>query len=108
MRQKVVDNEGMEPPDRQEAEPRRHHYVPRCWLAGFTDTGEKEGRLFVTDLKRQNQWGAVPGTAGFIRDFYRLEGEHVDDPVLAEKSLSQIEDAIAPLLRSMDRDKRAP
>ena len=91
-----------------QSEPRRHHYVPRCWLAGFTDTGEKEGRLFVTDFKRGNQWGAVPGTAGFIRDFYRLEDEHVDDPVLAEKALSQIEDAIAPVLRSMDRNKRGP
>lgn len=92
----------------KQPEPRRHHYVPKCWLAGFSDTGDKQGRLFVTDFKRRNQWGAVPGTAGFIRDFYRLEDEHVDDPILAEKALSQIEDAIAPVLRSIDRDKRRP
>ena len=64
--------------------------------------------MFVTDFKRRNQWGAAPGTAGFIRDFYRLEGEHVDDPLLAEKALSQIEDAIAPVLRSMNSEKRGP
>jgi hypothetical protein len=92
----------------KQAEPRRHHYVPRCWLAGFTDTGEKEGRLFVTDFKRRNQWGAAPGTAGFIRDFYRLVGEHAGDPVLAEKAFSLIEDAIAPVLRSMNSEKRGP
>lgn len=93
---------------KNQPEPRRHHYVPRCWLAGFTDTGDKEGRLFVTDFKRRNQWGAAPGTAGFIRDFYRLEDEHVDDPILAEKALSQIEDAISPILRSMNSEMRGP
>ena len=34
----------MSPPN-QEAEARRHHYVPQCWLAGFTETGENDGRL---------------------------------------------------------------
>jgi hypothetical protein len=90
------------------AEPRRHHYVPRCWLAGFTDTGNQDGKLFVTDFKRRNQWGAVPGTAGFIRDFYRLEDERASDPVMVEKALSQIEDAIAPILRDIDREVRPP
>src|ERR1700690_1456266 len=107
MRQKVVDNEGMEPPDRQEAEPRRHHYVPRCWLAGFTDTGEKDGQLWVTDMVRRKQWQASPKTAGNIRDFYRLSDEQFD-PLFAEKSFSKIEDIVAPILRSIDREQRSP
>lgn len=89
-------------------EPRRHHFVPRCWLAGFTDTGEQDGRMFVTDLERRKQWGAVPGTAGFIRDFYRLEDERSSDPLVAEKAFSQIESEVAPILRSIDREKREP
>jgi hypothetical protein len=48
-----------------EPEPRRHHYVPRCWLAGFTDTGENDARLWVTDLRRRKQWNTSPGNAGF-------------------------------------------
>jgi uncharacterized protein DUF4238 len=92
----------------KKAEPRRHHYVPRCWLAGFTDTGDQEGKLFVTDFKRRNQWGAEPGTAGFIRDFYRLEDERASDPVLVEKALSQIENATAPILRDIDNKMRPP
>lgn len=92
----------------KQPEPRRHHYVPRCCLAGFTDTGENDGSLFVTDFKRSNQWPASPGSAGFIRDFYRLEDERVEDPVIAEKALSQIEDVIAPILRRIDKDTRGP
>jgi Protein of unknown function (DUF4238) len=89
-------------------EPRRHHYAPRCWLAGFTDGGTQEAKLFVTDFKRGKQWGAIPGTAGFIRDFYRLEDEHASDPVMVEKALSQIENEIAPILRGIDKEMRGP
>jgi hypothetical protein len=81
MRAKV---ESMAAPGKQ-PEPRRHHYAPRCWLAGFTETGEPDGRLWVTDLARRKQWVTSPGNAGFVRDFYRLPGENLD-PVMAEKT----------------------
>jgi hypothetical protein len=95
------------PNAKNDAEPRRHHYVPRCWLAGFTDTGEKDGQLWVTDLIRRKQWQAGPNTAGHIRDFYRLADERFD-PLLAEESFSKIEDIVAPILRSIDREQRSP
>lgn len=89
-------------------EPRRHHYVPRCWLAGFTDTGDQDGKLFVTDFERRKQWVAAPGTADFIRDFYRLEDERSSDPLVAEKAFGQIETEVAPILRAIDQEWRAP
>ena len=49
-------------------EPRAHHIVPKCWLAGFTDTGENDGRLWVTDLKRKKQWPSTPINTGHRRD----------------------------------------
>src|ERR1035438_8058334 len=73
-------------PAMKEPEPRRHHYVPQCWLAGFTDTGEKDGQLWVTDLVRRKQWQASPNNAGHIRDFYRLSDEQLD-PVMAKRPL---------------------
>ncbi|MGB9455058.1 MAG: DUF4238 domain-containing protein [Bryobacteraceae bacterium] len=89
-------------------EPRRHHYVPRCWLAGFTDTGRSDGTLFVTDLKRRKQRAASPNAVGFIKDFYRLEDAQTTDPVRVEKALSDIEMEIAPILRKMEADRRGP
>ena len=98
----------MNPPNaRSDAEPRRHHYVPQCWLAGFTDTGEKDGQLWVTDLTRRKQWQASPNTAGHIRDFYRLSDEQFD-PVMVEKAFAKIEAEVAPILRILDREQRAP
>lgn len=94
-----------EPRRQREPEPRRHHYVPRCWLAGFTEKGEDDGRLWVTDFSRQRQWPSTPDNAGHIRDFYRL-ADLAPDPVVVEKFFSLLEDMVAPLLRRIDRERR--
>jgi hypothetical protein len=89
-------------------EPRAHHFAPRFWLAGFTDTGENDGRLWVTDLKRQKQWPSNPRNAGHRRDFYRVSDPAFGDPVAAEKVFSRIEDSIAPLFKLLDKQPRGP
>jgi hypothetical protein len=81
-----------------EREPRAHHYVPQCWLAGFTETGEKDGQLWVTDLYRKKQWPSSPANTGHRRDFYRTSAPELD-PVQFEKLLSRVEDSVAPLLK---------
>jgi hypothetical protein len=58
-----------------EREPRAHHFVPQCWLAGFTETGEKDGQLWVTDLHRRKQWLSSPVNSGRRRDFYRTSAD---------------------------------
>ncbi|MGA8271396.1 MAG: DUF4238 domain-containing protein [Candidatus Sulfotelmatobacter sp.] len=90
-----------------EAVPRAHHFVPQCWLAGFTETGQKDGRLWVTDLRRRKQWLSSPTNAGHRRDFYRVSDESAD-PTAAEKLFSKIEDAAAPILRRIDEELRTP
>jgi hypothetical protein len=89
-------------------EPRAHHFVPQFWLAGFTDTGEKNGRLWVTDLKRKKQWITNPQNAGHRRDFYRVSDPAFKDPVAFEKAFAAIEGAIAPLFQALDRQPRGP
>jgi hypothetical protein len=89
----------MEDASRKKAEPRAHHFAPQCWLVGFTDTGRKDGRLFVTDLKRRKQWPTSPPNAGHKRDLYRVS-EPTLDPVAFERIFSQIEDVVAPILKA--------
>ncbi|HWY20125.1 MAG TPA: DUF4238 domain-containing protein [Candidatus Acidoferrum sp.] len=94
-------------PQTTEIEPRAHHYVPQCWLAGFTDSGQKDGRLWVTDFNRRKQWPTTPPNAGHQRDFYRVSSP-VHDPVIVEKLYSKIEDGVAPILKSLDEELRGP
>jgi hypothetical protein len=88
-------------------EPRAHHFVPQCWLLGFTETQQKNGRLWVTDLKRKKQSPSSPAESGHRRDFYRVSTPQ-SDPVMVEKIFSKIEDGIAPLFKALDREQRGP
>lgn len=84
---------------------RAHHYVPQCWLAGFTDSGSKDGTIFVTDLKRRKQFQTTPKNCGHMRDFYRIEGP---DPLAIESFFSKVESATAPILNRMFAEYRSP
>jgi hypothetical protein len=90
-----------------QAEPRRHHYVPRCWLAGFTETREHDGRLWVTDFSREKQWASTPENAGHMRDLYRLPAP-APDPVVVERFFADLEGAVAPILKKIDGERRPP
>lgn len=81
--------------------------MPKCWLAGFTESGTNDGRLWATDLSRQRQWATTPENAGHIRDFYRLS-EPTPDPVVVERFFSELESQVAPILKSIDRERRPP
>jgi hypothetical protein len=89
------------------SEPTAHHFVPRCWLAGFTEAGQKEGELWVTDLARARQWRTNLANAGHHNDFYRLSDPRLD-PVVVENTFSKIENVIAPLLKTVDQELCEP
>ena len=89
------------------SEPRAQHFVPQCWLAGFTENGQKTGRLWVTDLKRGKQWQSNPRNAGHRRDFYRISHPQLD-PVAFEKAFATIEGVAAPILKSLYKEPRTP
>ncbi len=61
----------------------------------------------MTDFKRRDQWPSTTAKAGRRRDFYRVS-DAVADPLSAEKLFSKIEDAVAPILRSVDQELRGP
>ena len=44
--------------------PRKHHYVPAFYLAGFTMSGSDEDRLCVFDQSQIKSWPSSPRNAG--------------------------------------------
>lgn len=63
------------------------------YLAGFTDTGQKDGRLHVTDVSSQRSWVSRPGDAGCERDFHLLEVDEDtgSDPLAIESFFGRVE-----------------
>jgi hypothetical protein len=92
------------------SEPRKHHYVPASYLAGFTDTGRADGRLFVLDKGTGRQWESSPAKSGCERDFYMIEvAEDIgDDPQAVENFFSKVEGDSRDAIQATIRDGRVP
>lgn len=68
---------------------RRHHFLPQGYLAGFTDSGRKDGTLHVLDLKERRSFRTSPLNVAVEKDFKRVDIEG--------KPLDAIENALAPI-----------
>lgn len=90
--------------------PRKHHYVPRSYLARFTQTGAADGRLFVLDKGTRRQWPSTPGDSACERDFYMLEVDEgsEQDALAIEKFLGNIESIGSESITATLRDNCVP
>jgi hypothetical protein len=80
------------------SEPRQHHLLLEFYLAGFTDTGTRDGMLHVFDYRWGKRYRARPKQVAHERDFYSIEVPDEDRNVI-EKDLSRLEGELAPTLR---------
>jgi len=58
--------------------PRKHHYVPKVLLRGFTASGTNEGQLHIVDLLRRTTYASTPEGAAKETDYNLVESEGVD------------------------------
>jgi hypothetical protein len=58
--------------------PRKHHYVPKVLLRGFTASGTSEGQLHIVDLLRRTTYASTPEGAAKETDYNLVESEGVD------------------------------
>jgi len=77
---------------------RNHHFVPQGYLAGFTDTGTREGRLYVLDLQTQKAFATRPRNVAAQRDFNRIDVED-QRPDALEQALGDFEDRAIAVIR---------
>lgn len=86
---------------------RRHHYVPRFYLAGFTRSGRANDRLWVHDLQRLKRWRATPSSTGFQTDYYAVNTGVLPADAM-EKALSDIERQAAPVIADVVERQELP
>ena len=81
---------------------RRHHYLPRAYLAGFTDSGTIDGRCCVLDVHSGKRFESSPTNLAVERDFNRIEIEG-EEPDALEQAFSELEGhATAAIRRASD------
>ena len=89
--------------------PRKHHYVPAFYLAGFTASGSDEDRLNVFDQGQVKGWPATPRTAGYVNDFYVTDlGPGVDPTGFESGILAPIEGKASGVIRTAIETDRLP
>ncbi len=85
-------------------QPRKHHYVPRFYPAGFTDNGTPGGRLYVLDKVEQRQWLSTSKDTGCQKDYHLVDLGPGIGPMGVEKKLAPIEgrqrQRVGPVARS--------
>lgn len=86
---------------------RKHHFVPRGYLAGFTDDGTIDGRLSVLDVISRSIFQTNPGNVGAERDFNRIDvtGKDPDD---LERALGEFEGRAISVMREIQASGKLP
>jgi Protein of unknown function (DUF4238) len=86
---------------------RNHHYVPQCYLAGFTDTGTKLGRVWVFDFPLKRSYRQRPRNVAFEVDFNRLETV-ARPPDALERAFGQFETQVSSVIRQIAKNRTLP
>lgn len=66
--------------------PRKHHYVPKLLLRGFTTSGANDGALHVIDLLRRTTYTSTPDGTGKETDYNLVDAPDVD-PFVVERDI---------------------
>lgn len=91
--------------------PVKHHYIPQFFLSNFTETGNKDSQLWVTDQKQCKQWKSSISTAAYQNKLYSLEGNTegtLNEIDAIEKAFSKVESMAAPVIQEILKTERLP
>ncbi len=78
---------------------KNQHWVPQCYLKGFTKGRSKKSQLHVVDFETGRQFQTKPRNVASQRDFNRVDLEGVD-PDFVETSLGAFETSLG---KALDR-----
>lgn len=83
--------------------PKRHHYLPEFYLAGFTGDGGRDSVFTVYDRATDKFRNQTPKDTAVGRYYYAIEDEHGERSMEIETFLSSIEGETAPVIAKLAR-----
>jgi len=88
--------------------PRRHHFLPQFYLAGFTSSGDRDGTLWILNREDGKRWQGKPESVAHQRDFYRVDDVPGVPPDAFEKGFAVFEGQAAEVLKKILAEKDLP
>jgi len=93
-------------PKHNPKEPRKHHFLPKFYLSGFTGSIGRSNLIWVIDKNSGRCWATSPRKAAVRRDYYK-QGK-TGDAYAVEKGFAQFESDAAQVLRRIGFSKSPP
>ena len=81
---------------------RNHHFLPQGYLGHFTNSGTRDGRLYVFDLAARKSFRTRPRNVASKKDFNRVDVDG-KPPDFLESELGTLEDRAVSVIRAMSR-----
>ena len=81
--------------------------MPQFYLAGFTDSGNKRGKLWALDKEEPCQWRTIPKSIAYRKDYYRIDVKDADENAI-EKALAKFEQQAAVVIRNTVSSEQIP
>ena len=75
---------------------RKHHYVPQCYLKGFS-INRNNPKLYVVDINERRAFTTAPTNIAAERDFHKIDLDNVPSDAV-ENSLAQFESELSKAL----------
>jgi len=92
----------------KENRPRKSHYLPKFYLAGFTASGKVDDNLYVLDQASGRDWTSSPAKAATERDLYVVDLGPSENPDMVEKCLGNLEGDFASVVRGIIERQQLP
>lgn len=89
-------------------QPRKHHYVPNFYLAGFTKSESDNGELYVLDQAQRRQWKSTPANTARQTDYYAINAKPGSDEMVVEKLLGDIEGKCSVVIKWLIEHRKLP
>ena len=84
----------------------KHHYIPKCYLKGFTDGGESSSKFWAVPKKNKAPFLTSPNDSCAERDYYSVD--HENSLIVENFYAEQIEPKIINAIRHIDSHSCLP
>jgi len=84
----------------------RHHYIPKCYLKGFTEGGENNSKFWCVPINNDSPFQTSPNDSCVIRDYYTVQ--HLNSLIVENWYAEIIEPQVSKAIEQIKKNSCLP